>query len=96
MKLYHLYINGWTWDHCVIQSNPGSQRYKSHVFSHIWRMNNNYTLNNEGQECKTPPVSGKVLEGRERWMERAKDGDHGQYTLYAYMKIEHWILSKSF
>jgi hypothetical protein len=37
----------------------------------------NRHLNNEGQECKTGFVSGRVIVGWERSMKRVQDGEYG-------------------
>jgi hypothetical protein len=49
----------------------------------------NIHLNNEGQECKTAPVRGKVLVGRGGGIERVEEDEYGQCTLYTCMTIEH-------
>jgi hypothetical protein len=37
----------------------------------------NMHLNNEGQECKTGPMRRRVLVGRGRGVEKAKEGEYG-------------------
>jgi hypothetical protein len=49
-------------------------------------LNNEYGLKNEGQECKTGPVTGRVLVGGAGWIERLKEGAYGQCALYVCIK----------
>jgi hypothetical protein len=49
----------------------------------------NTHLSNEGQECKADPTRGKVLEVGEGLMDRVKNGEYCQCTLYQCMKMEH-------
>jgi hypothetical protein len=42
MKLWYLQENGGTGDHHVKQSNSGSERQRSHVLPHMWKVDLKY------------------------------------------------------